>query len=645
MCERKHLKGGFRSAWRAVPLGLAVICVCMVNLRAQVGEVGELSGSIGVKIPAGAPASPSYKVVSAGLKSEAAFRGQIASVIDNNVTFDRLPDLLDPTKLAWPFKSGMFATGRARAVAVVNPADGNLTSIDVEHSGFGYQRVPEVRIHPPDTGNDVATTAIDAVAVAELNGTRVTRIILTSSGKGYQSAPHVEIEGGPHFLRVVEEDDLAQGRFFLITANSGDRLTLANPLNENLAQILKPDALVEITPAWTLGSLFGYDKADLLLADGNETSADRVHLRDGNATGYRAYYHDGNAWRKVGDSNTDASETILYPDEAFILARRSPTPLNLAFAGAILTVNSFAHLPAKDKSFLMNNPFGADMMLSDLIAAENLTTDSNVTGKWFAHPSDEYADTVEVLHNGVWTTYWHDGTNKDVSLPARATAKAGSGIAGSLTPADLSFGSGTIINVSNPPLGQNVTVTTAAPHGLSNGFVVRIRDVLGYKTDSNATGKRQVDENGTVAPAGSGLVIKASANGFYEITNVTANTFQLKGKSGNADYKEGGTWSTGNAGSGYDTDAHLLFVGGGGRGAKGVARVSGGKVVSITLTDGGAGYLSAPKVVINSGGWRRVGSGDSPVNDALVPAGAGILLVRRHPNGAPSRLRITNPVD
>jgi len=608
-----------------------------LNLFSESGEVGDLSGAIGIKLEAGSPASPFYKIISAGLKSETAFRGQIASVTDNNVTFDRLPDLLDPTKLAWPFVDGMLATNRADVTAVVS--NGEVTSITINSNGNGYVKPPSVRIHPPDTGTDVAVDAVDAIAVAEINASRLTNIMVTNGGKGYSYPPYVEIEGGPHFLRLVE-DDPNEGRFFLITSNSGDRVTLANPLNLDLATILKPDALVEINPAWTLGSLLGHDLP--LLKDGNETTADRVYLGESNSTNYQAFFHDGTTWRLQGAPLADAASTVIYPDEALILARHDPQNLNLIFEGNALTVNSFAHLPKANATFLMSNPFGANMMLSDLIAAENLTTDINVTGKWYAHPSDEEADNVEVLHNGVWTTYWHDGTNKEVTSPARATAKSGTGIAGSLTPEDISLASGSIAAMTNPPIGQNIVVTTPTPHGLKNGFVVTLASVKGHKTDAL---KNQVDEDGVIVGPGIGLIIQSTANGTFEITNVTTNSFELKGKSGNADYIPGtGNWTTGSGGSGYTSDGQVLFVGGGGYGAKGIATVSGGEVTGITLTDGGAGYLSPPKVIINSGGWRRVGSGNSPVNDSVVPAGAGILLVRNHPNGTASTLRIENPI-
>jgi hypothetical protein len=611
------------------------------TFAANTGEVGDLSGVIGVKLEAGSPQAPFYKVVSAGMKSKAAFRGQIASVIDNNVTFDRLPDLLDPTINAWPFLDGMFASVRAQATAVVS--NGEVTSITIDSNGSGYVKPPEVRIQPPDLGLDASIDAIDAIAVAEVNGSKLTLITVTKRGKGYSHPPQVEIEGGPHFLRLVEEDP-NEGRFFLITSNSGDRLTLANPLNLVLSEILKSDALVEITPAWTLGSLFGYGPPFLQLKEGNETTADHVYLSEINSTEYKAYYNYGTVWRRKGGPAGDVSDTIVYPDEAFILARHNAPALNLVFEGVALTVNSFAHLPDNNDTFLLNNPFGADMMLSDLIAAENITTDLNESEKWYAHSSDEEADNVEILHNGVWTTYWHDGTNKEVTEPAQATAKKGSGIAGSLTSKDISLASGGILSVSNPPVGENVVITTLIPHGLRTGFSVVISGVKGHKTNSSSP-KNQVDENGTNVGAGLGLIIKSAANGSYEIANVTSYSFELKGKSGNSDYRGGtGNWSTGTGGSGYTSDAYAVFVGGGGFGAKGIATVSGGKVTGINLTDGGAGYLSAPKLIINSGGWRRVGSGNSPVNDSLVPAGAGILLVRNHPNGTTSTLRMGNPI-
>ena len=119
--------------------------------------------------------------------------------------------------------------------------------------------------------------------------------------------------------------------------------------------------------------------------------------------------------------------------------------------------------------------------------------------------------------------------------------------------------------MSNPTAGSNVVVTSPG-HGLRSGFVVRISGARGRKTND---AKNQVNEDGNVTAPGAGLIIESAANGFYEITNVTIDTFELLGKSGNCDFISEGTakWSTGRAGSGYSKDAFVSFVGGGGQGA------------------------------------------------------------------------------
>ena len=43
--------------------------------------------------------------------------------------------------------------------------------------------------------------------------------------------------------------------------------------------------------------------------------------------------------------------------------------------------------------------------------------------------------------------------------------------------------------------------------------------------------------------------------------------------------------------------------------------VENGVVESIQITEPGAGYVEAPKVIIHSGGWRKLGAGNSPFSD------------------------------
>ena len=167
------------------------------------------------------------------------------------------------------------------------------------------------------------------------------------------------IEGGVHFIRCVEGGSPYSGKFFLIVSNTGDTLNLNNPLNYDLSSIFKINSLVEVFEGWTLGSLFGYN--DTQLMEGNSSTADLVYLlksqvdQNGTSSDYVPYYHNGSRWDRVGFYDINASETIIYPDESFIIARRSSPGLELKITGIANTQNSFVQIPASGKRALMNN--------------------------------------------------------------------------------------------------------------------------------------------------------------------------------------------------------------------------------------------------------------------------------------------------
>ena len=624
----------------------SLLCILSSGF-ASTGELADPTGALSITLPAGSPSVPSYVVSSSGLKGDAVFRGQVKLTNGNEITFHRVPDLLDPTKTSAPFRQGMLATQQARATAVL---DGNKSLLQVNPTfpGLGYLSAPRVFVDLPTDGNDSAVNYQLALVVAEINASagQITSLSLEDQGKGYITPPDVKIEGGVHFIRCAERESAEEGKFYLITSNTGDILTLSNPLGDDLSQVFTAESLVEIFEAWTLGSLFGYESS--VLQDGNSSVADYVYLlkppseQDGTSNDYRPYFHDGSYWKEVDGNGSDVSETIIYPDESFMIARRGNTALDLVLSGTALTQNTFFKIPQKSKRFLMNNPFGVDMMLSDLISSENI--DNNVSNgvKWLAAPSQEVADNVEILNQGVWSTYWHDGTNKDITRTARISARSGTGIAGSMSQQDLSMNSGSIANMTNPLPNSNIVVTSPE-HGLREGFVARISGARGRKTNE---AKDQVDEDGNPTAPELGLIITSAANGYFEVTNVTSDTFELKGKSGNCDFISEGTavWKTGNPGTGYSSDAFVSFVGGGGHGAMGIAKVQNGSIATIILTSPGSGYVGAPKVRVHSGGWRKLGAGRAPFNDVLIPAGAGILLVRKHPSGVSSTLAIRNPI-
>ena len=212
----------------------------------------------------------------------------------------------------------------------------------------------------------------------------------------------------------------------------------------------------------------------------------------------------------------------------------------------------------------------------------------------------EEADNVEILNSGIWTTYWHDGTNLGVTENASYCKKA-AGVAGSMTLQDISMAE--VTGMTNP-LSGNIVVTSPS-HSLRDGFTVLISDAYGYKTNDDSP-KSQVDEDGNIVETGLGLEILSAANGYFEITNVTNDTFELVGKSGDCDFFGTAKWKTGSPGNGYSSDAYVSFVGGGGSGAFGLAKVQDGSVISISLIDSGFGLEAQKHTYIRGGtGWSR----------------------------------------
>ena len=631
---------------------LQFFIICNQKLFSATGEISELKGAISVNLDPGTPEKPFFLVTSSSLKGEAVFRGQVKQTADNNISFYEVPNLLDPDEMQPPFKSGMLSTKQARG-SVELEANGTLARVNIDYSGSNYFSTPEVFIDLPTSGTSTASDFRKASieATVDSNIGEITALTIKDRGLGYDTIPKISIEGGTHFIRLAEKNSAYTGNFFKIQANDGSSILVDNPLNLNLSQIFLPNQLVEIYEAWTLGSLFGHTSEEVMLSEGNQTSADRLYLlksfadQNGSTSDFCFFYHDGNIWRsnEDADKNDSADSVIIDPDQAFILARRNPSPLELVFSGSATTNDTFGNLPGYLERKLLSNPYGVDIMLSDLISASTITSDENESEKWLANSSQETADNVKILTGNVWSTYWNDGKNRTVTTVASATARFGTGIGGSLTQQDISMSSGTISNMSNPTTGN--LVVTSSNHGLKNGFMVFIEGVEGYKTNEL---KQQVDEDGALVSQGAiPFVIQSAANGFFEIQVVDADSFKLVGKSGNCDFIDNGnaTWSTGSGGLGYSSDAFVSFLGGGGTGATGVANVdpSTQKVVSILITDAGAGYISAPKVFIHSGGWKKLGSGNAPFNDALIPAGSGILLVRNNSKGIRTHFGINSP--
>ena len=630
------------------------IVFSVLSFKSFSSQSSELLGSVSILLQGGSESAPNHSIISPSLKGKSVFRGQVEGALDNNISFYRIPDLLDPTVLSKPFKPGIFSTQKARAVAVLSDNNFTIDRLDLIDGGNNYLEPPDVFIRFPTFTQGYNGIMQNAYARSQTVNSLVTGIILTDAGNGYSKTPTVKIEGGPHFISLVDSDSNYTGKFYRISGNSGDQVTIENPLNDSLQVIFSPDSEIEIFEAWTLGELLGYESTSLNYIDPitGAVTYDYLYLlthpfsQNGNVGDFEGFFHDQTSWKRLDSPSVDASHQVILPNQSFVIARRSSDTLNLVLSGVALSQKTFIDVPSTGKRLMLSNPYSVDLMLSDLIDSNFITENNQTSFFWLANPNQENADNVKVLKDGVWSTYWHDGKNRLVTENAYATARPGSGPGASLMQRDISLSEGLISGMSNPTYASGEFVEVISPsHGLREGFIVKITGAVGYKTNDL---KQLINDQGEVVEQNSSaLVIESGANGFFTVVDVTLNSFKLDGKAGDCNFIPNGeaTWSTGSTGNGYEYDCAVSFVGGGGSGAKGVANVnlSTRKIDSISITERGSGYVEAPKVIIHEGGWRKLGAGNTPFSDVLIPAASGFMIVRNHPTGGAVRLPVRNP--
>ena len=604
------------------------------------------TGAIEIDLLGGSPQAPSFKIVSPAIKNSPLFIGPVLSAEENNVTFEKIPDLANPAILKGPFQAGVLGSRKARAKANLDE-NGSLSSIILINGGADYFGNPAIEIPPPTEGNGTSGEYYSAYAETEKNETtkNITAITILEKGRGYQTPPKISIDGGPYFLKVLDEDSNYSGIFFQIVSNSDYSLELNNSHGYDFSLLFPSGCMVEIFEGWTIGSLFGYESTQLY-SDQNQSLADWVYVmkspntQEGNASDYIPYYHDGEQWRQVSSPIITANDFGISPDEAVIIARRNEQNVSLVMSGVAAVNPSFWEIPPTGFKKLVCNPYSTSVMLSDLIHNDAITDqNSSSSGHLLlAHNSQDLADNLQVINSTSWSTFWHDGTNLNITKTAKISARPGSGIGGALTSIDFSMSSGIIDSISNPNSGN--PVITSAGHGLGNGFLVTISSATGRLTDNN---KDQINSSGIVVNDGEGLIVESSTNGIWEITNTTTNTFEIKDCMSNSDFIFNGEalWSTGDPGAGYDTDVALSIIGENGQGAKAVGNVNNGKIVSISLYRGGLFYQKPPVVLVHPGGWRMLGRGNSPINDLSIPSGSGVLIIRKHPHGIFARIPLS----
>ncbi len=636
--------------------------LCLLSLAGLLDNLYSISqsspfSSLEISLSGGSPESPSYHVFSPNYTGAVVYRGPVEKVYPqtNDVFLYKSVNPSNPAEDIGVLKDGLLASTKARVVVSSLDANGSISGLELLNKGAGYRSKPEIHLAPPaivSTDFEEAFLSVDwNSSTEEIDDAQIER-----PGKGYPSSPHlplVRVEGGPHFVRISDPESNHTGRSFLISENNETAFTLENPYGFDLANILSVNSMIEIFEGWTLGSVLGHENTPLT-SNEDPQLADWVYLmkdpleQDGSPDDFVPHFHNGQSWKEVFSPSTDSSNLIISPDSSLMIARRSTQSIFLKNNGRVSYSDTYLTLPESGKRRLLNNPFPGGVMLSDLFQGNiSLTQDNesaNHSKQWLVHPNQEIADNLLILTNSSWQTYWHDGTNYSVSQKAEVSVRAGSGIGAALTSRDFSMSQGTILAITNTY--QSPVSVTSENHGLRDGFMAKISGVYGYKTNQN---KDQIDENGNIVPDGNGLVIESALNQKWKVQVVDEDTFILLGSLGDCDFDSSlstANWYTGNPGAGYTSNASVTISGGGGTGAKAIARVGpDGSITSIRILSGGFGYTGIPTAQIHAGGWRNLTSGNAPYSDVFIPPCSGLLMVRNHPFGVATQIKVSSPFD
>ena len=524
----------------------------------------------------------------------------------------------------------------------------------------GFTNAPELVFSPSDGGGTTAT----ATATIDGNG-EITGVTVTDGGTAYSSTPDIAVVAGPHFVRIVDSSSNYYGRLFLIENNSQTSLKLdfssASVVNGETASastFFSSGTLVEVVPAATLSSIFGVGGSLLsgLVSSNswdNPDNADWIYLYNP-GTGYARYFHvdftghrflsSKTGWYEQG-SSTSNNNAIIYPDEAFIMAKRKSGTVTLDVEVSDAEGPARLYLPSSGDLYVANNPYGMNMLLAELIPSTSIGT-GNGQFKPGANNSDTGMDTITILDGSGWTTYFYKTGDNDGGITElmQAGARAGTGGSNALQSGDLFIDSGTVTalqSCENPDGTSPVTnysdgnytkisISGSSQAGIT-GFKITFADLQGYMLSEDGANEVNATSGDSVDTNGSGSIVYSNINGTHEVVG-SGSGYVVIDKQRDVNFKsdEGSpVWNVGDLGTGYDGNAHWFAIGGGGTGAKGTVTTGG----SFTISAGGSGYTSAPQIVISGGGWRNLTDASAQQGGQEIGADDGIIINRKHSTG------------
>lgn len=208
---------------------------------------------------------------------------------------------------------------------------------------------------------------------------------------------------GPHYVEIMSVNGSTTapsvGTTYRVSDTNGTSKTVV--LTTNLPAGLVAPVGFRVVKYWTLSSLFGATNT-AGLQGGNAVTADQVQLWSGSS--YDSYYYQtagigGTGWRKVGDQTTDASGTVVRPDQSIIIKRGQNQNLSLTIIGEVKTGQTTVNVSPGFN--FVPNPYSVAMTL----ASCGIHTGNNTTG--LAGGNIATADHLLVWNGTGYDTYYY----------------------------------------------------------------------------------------------------------------------------------------------------------------------------------------------------------------------------------------------
>ena len=665
-----------------------------------------LVGTSSFEVVGGNSTNPNYYIASVPISEDTVYAGTVASSDDSNgyILFDSETNASGAVSYPF-FGNSVFVPGiqipkMSAWVDSNGQIDSNISAVYANHT-FISSKDKFTPGHPPEVIIYDADYNESAVAVAGINSSgQLNDLNVTSAGSGYQSNPKVKVIAGAHFVKITDSNNPYNGRVFLIKDNNKTRLNLdlsrlGTGESTNVSNYFPNGTQVEIVPAATLGSLFGKLLSELPLnwSSGLPTAADWIYIWDVIYGGYKPYfflgtshesYNYGQGWySKDSTSAGILNHTVIYPDEAFIIAKRTAGDVTFEFEGQIETSDKKLLLPESGNQILAKNPYGADLMIAELIPSNAITShDGNASLFRAMETSTDEGDIITLLNGNVWEQFYYDesygntGVTKSHILATRRPLDGSdNNISAPFTMDGDDFlidddsanaVSSIVSSDSNGQTDQNDTsyskiYLNGASRSNIKGFTISLEGIQGYLlaedglNELNATTENQVTSvsafSDLASSASRGSIVDSKLNGSFEIIKSGSDgggTFVVVNKQRDVNFKsdEGSPiWRIGVKGIGYSTDANFYCIGGNNgttdSNASGIISTAG----AVTVSSGGAGYqFYYPHAIVSGGGWRKLGAAGAKDNE-ILGASSGLLLQRNSLSGTKAYIESLNPFE